>query len=89
MSTVMGGIENKGVALIVESVVMFRFFLFLEFLQGMVNQGQRVCYMYRLFRDWSGFKTTLICGSRYKATESHPPFLTTEDMISVCLRNGK
>lgn len=53
---------------------MFRFFLCLEFLQGMVYHGQWVCYIYRLLRDWSGFKTTLICGSRYKTTESHSPF---------------
>lgn len=83
MSTVRGGIENKGKTLIVESIVDVQVFLFLEFFQGMVYHGQWVCYTCHLFRDWSGFKTALICGSRYKAAESHLPFLTPEEMISA------
>lgn len=61
MSTVMGRLRTKDKTLIVESVVDVQLFLLAEFLQGIVYHGQWVCYTYlhRLFKDWSGFRTTL------------------------------
>lgn len=44
------------------------------FLQEMVYLGSGWAYIYCLFKDCSGFKTALICTSRYKAIEPHPLF---------------